>query len=464
MMTPSVDKHEDLWFHENNGPNLEQELFDDVSLLDESSSSSSRNLNIMNGDGSKYTTKKPRRLNQFVHLFQKKITILIIMIEKYILRFRNQLGSNPRKIMMIPPKKKIIMATILAVISIFFLSPVSLDSSIRSSPSSSSMMMTTRGASSSSTNAGSTQNSLVDQYPYNLLKNVDESMDLSSDIPFFWHIHKAGGSTLKHIFSCLRQVQTRKVNKPDCSSDPGNPLQLCQLNFEFLNEKTTNVINVDASSLPGISRSIEMNLLNEYPQPFVLTSSRIYDALPILTQQRKGRLFLVMRHPVERAISKFYYTKIATWENLPYQSIVANMTLSEYANSKYCQNNWMTRRLVNKMKGEEITWEDLEIAKEILRTKALILLLEDIENSVHRMREYFQWNIDDNEQNECLHNFLHNDPVNANNWRERYNEPTKDEWLMLRAQNEFDVHLMAYAKVLYKEQGEMLFEPPPLHS
>ena len=463
-MTPSVDKHEDLWFHENNGPNLEQELFDDVSLLDDSSSRNHQNGSIMNvNNGSMYTFKKPRRLSRFVHLIQSKITIFIILCEKYILRFRNKLGSNPQKMMMIPPKKKIIMATILAAISIFFFFPQSLDSTNRSNIGLSSSMMMTRGA-SSSTAAATTQNSLLDQYPYNLLKNVDEIMDTSSDIPFFWHIHKAGGSTLKHIFSCLRQVQTRKVNKQDCSSEPGDPLQLCQLNFDSLSEKTTNVINVDASSLPGISRSMEMNLLNFYPHPFILTSSRVYDALPILTPQRKGRLFLLMRHPVERAISKFYYTKIATWENLPYQSVVANMTLAEYANSKYCQNNWMTRRLVNKMKGEEITWDDLEMAKLILRTKALILLLEDIENSVHRMREYFQWNIDDSEQNECLHNFLHTDPVNANNWKQQYNEPTKDEWLMLRAQNEFDVHLMAYAKILYKEQGEMLFESPPLHS
>ncbi len=39
----------------------------------------------------------------------------------------------------------------------------------------------------------------------------------------------------------------------------------------------------------------------------------IYESNELFTQTAQGRLFCVFRHPIDRAISLFYYLQVAEW-------------------------------------------------------------------------------------------------------------------------------------------------------
>lgn len=314
---------------------------------------------------------------------------------------------------------------------------------------------------------GRAVNLIIDSHPYNLLEDFDyrNPEGSSSGLPYFWHIHKSGGTSMRGIFTCLQKIQTRKINRDGTCADTDATLKVCDLPF---GETLTNkVINVDASSLQGIKRAIDLRLTdkgavtglavdpNGHEEPFIVATSRFYDALELFSPHNKGKLFILLRHPVERVISKYFYMKKATWES-SYRESVASMSLIEYAKSKYCDSNWVTRRLLDKMEGN-LTNDDLILAKEILRRKALILLLDDFPQSVQRLRRYFGWHdeVINQEQAFCMDKFIKDEPMNVNKDKESVS-PGSAEWNTVRDRNLFDIELMTFAMQLYIEQGYSL--------
>eukprot|EP00549_Striatella_unipunctata_P008619 CAMPEP_0118723754 /NCGR_PEP_ID=MMETSP0800-20121206/32178_1 /TAXON_ID=210618 ORGANISM="Striatella unipunctata, Strain CCMP2910" /NCGR_SAMPLE_ID=MMETSP0800 /ASSEMBLY_ACC=CAM_ASM_000638 /LENGTH=243 /DNA_ID=CAMNT_0006632213 /DNA_START=79 /DNA_END=808 /DNA_ORIENTATION=- len=222
-------------------------------------------------------------------------------------------------------------------------------------------------------------------------------------------------------------------------------IKVCSLEFG-------SVVNVDASSPDGIERAAHLGLADQNIPRLVIDTSRVYEALQLLTEQHKGRLFVLLRDPVERAISKFYYTKIATWER-NYKPEVEQMTMLEYADTVYCYNNWVTRRLVNKMSyAEELTEQDLFNAKVILEKKALVLFTDSMLESAGRLAAYFGWAELLNADNwNCIHKFAIEQPINTN----PHPLPAKDspEYKAIEQRNLYDVELYAFAKKLYQLQG-----------
>jgi hypothetical protein len=103
----------------------------------------------------------------------------------------------------------------------------------------------------------------------------------------------------------------------------------------------------------------------------------------------KGRCFTLLRHPVKRAISMFYYLRDATWEHT-YSEVYKSMTIEEYAVSQYAEDNWMVRFLTNEMNGI-LNDGHLDLAKQILQSKCLVGLLEEFTQSVKRFDRYFGW-------------------------------------------------------------------------
>lgn len=245
--------------------------------------------------------------------------------------------------------------------------------------------------------------------------------------------------------TCLGRTQTRRMTEPDCN-DKEDKLHVCNLEFG-------RVVNADASSPPGIDRIRKLNLVDQNFPDLVIDTSRVFEALTVLNQKHKGRLFVVLRDPVERAISKYYYTRIATWER-NYKPEIANMTIQEYATSKYSFGNWITRRLVHKMDPRyEVTRADLSLAKEVLRQKALILLTTRMEEAGFRLMTYFGWPFS-GYQRWCINKFAIEEPINKN----PHPIPDRDspEWNALREQNIYDVELYDYALELYELQGQFM--------
>lgn len=254
---------------------------------------------------------------------------------------------------------------------------------------------------------------------------------------------------MKHMLQCMGLAQTRRGSSDPACSDKADYIHVCPLVWGA-------AVNADASSPAGIERIKRLGMFDLNVTNLVVTSSRVYEALEIFTPQHRGRLFVMMRDPVERAISKYYYTQIATWER-NYKPEMGNMTIIEYTESRHCYDNWMTRRLIHKMNpGFKLTQGDLRLAKEILRQKALVLLTSGMDQSAFRMAQYFGWDMS-GDQRWCIEKYSHREPVNQN----PHPLPSKDspEWAAIRDKNLLDVDLYRYALSLYHDQqGKFLHD------
>jgi hypothetical protein len=79
-----------------------------------------------------------------------------------------------------------------------------------------------------------------------------------------------------------------------------------QKTIAIVNVDGSNFVNVDTTTIEGIERAKQMNLAgSELAEVIVI--QHLYEAEKLFDPIHRGRLFAVFRHPVDRAISMFYY-------------------------------------------------------------------------------------------------------------------------------------------------------------
>lgn len=159
----------------------------------------------------------------------------------------------------------------------------------------------------------------------------------SHDIPFFWHIPKCGGTTLQDIMMhCFGMVGANEVGGAYTNE---GPLQIIPL------ENGNRYVNVDVTQPRGIEHAKDLGF-GEANLADVVLSSRLHEAASLFTPDNlhpnvvKGRCFALLRHPIRRAVSMFFYLRDATWEPT-YSEVYKSMTVEEYAVSQYAEDNWM---------------------------------------------------------------------------------------------------------------------------
>lgn len=167
-----------------------------------------------------------------------------------------------------------------------------------------------------------------------------------------------------------------------------------------------------------------------------------------------GRMFTIMRDPIERAISLFHYLSIAYWEPT-YDPSLKTMSIEMWARSNdRIEYNWMTRFLSNNLEAN-LTSYDLNIAKQVLRQKCLVGVLEAKEESIMRLHKYFNWEMNDSKSRECTERVVQWGWVNKNS------HPLIDSqslaYQLLVESNNYDIKLYEYAKLLFDEQS-ILFQ------
>ena len=122
----------------------------------------------------------------------------------------------------------------------------------------------------------------------------------------------------------------------------------------------------------------------------------------------------------------------------------------------------MTRFLTNKL-GGELTHNDEVVAKEVLRSKALIGLLKHKNESMQRFKQYFNWRIDDSNPTkvQCEEKYLEwgykDDELTSSG---SYKMPSQhsEEFKILKSSNAYDIRLYEYAEKLFEVQGLLLNE------
>jgi hypothetical protein len=264
-----------------------------------------------------------------------------------------------------------------------------------------------------------------------------------SDTAFFFHVPRSGGSTVKTILGkCLRLVQASEVGVRDGhGTDPS---------LQVLEVQESRFVNVDTTTVPGIQRAVDMGLVASGLAD-VVVSSYLHESAAVFDLDHQGRAFIVMRDPIERATS-MYYHRVKTLGNLD-----AATTIEDYAQGNGIENNWMCRFLANRMSGE-LTKEDLDQAKEVLKTKFTIGFLDDLEESVHQVMKFNGWKYSDDEtakmkQEDCIRE-LTTAGGGTNRNAHEYEIPKRGSQAhaLISWQTQFDSKLYAYAKELFDHQ------------
>lgn len=268
------------------------------------------------------------------------------------------------------------------------------------------------------------------------------------DVPYFWDVHFSGESVAESIFSkChfLIQASEHGLKQPNFNHEK---LEV------FETQSGELYVNVDMTSRHGVKRAKKLGLAQERIAEVIISPQIYLVSSSVFDVTHRGRFFALFRHPVDRAISMYNYLGIASWDPM-YNPSLKSMSLEFYAKSASAEHNWMTRFLVNKH-GGRLRSEDMVVAKEILRTKCLVGLFEDLEPSMARFQVYFGWSQKQPvEQTSACRSAV----IQAGDPRLKNQEVDKEStaWQALAAVNQYDLELYEYAKALYKLQGEQIF-------
>ncbi len=264
----------------------------------------------------------------------------------------------------------------------------------------------------------------------------------SSDTPYFFHVPRSGGQTIKEIVGeCLGMVQASEVGVRDGhGQDPS--LQIVEV-------KNAKYVNVDTTTADGLKRAATLGLA-ESKMAQMITSSYLKESGALFDLYHQGRAFILLREPVERAVSMYHYR--TQGEDAVLDS---SITIEDYAQGNGIENNWMTRFIVNKMEGE-LSKEHLEQAKEILKRKFLIGFLDDAKETVARIIKYYNWSYDEDEtkqmnQEDCIDNLI---KEGTNHNPTGYEMPKKGSqaYALITWQTQYDKKLFEYARELFLEQ------------
>lgn len=236
-------------------------------------------------------------------------------------------------------------------------------------------------------------------------------------------------------------------------------------------------VNVDMDSVEGIERAKALNLAASGVSDIII-SSMLLDSLEVFNNREyillvdmmslslvqayilsyiskpysgnRARLFAVFRHPLERAVSK-YYSDLISNPN------IAGYTLPQYVRtqgSEYVENNYLTRHILGQYTGV-LELKHLDYAREFLRRKVVVGLAKDLPTSAAVFHKVFDWNGEDDTM--PSREGCYTDIFNALSDK---SPPTIEEgsegWKLLVAQNWYDLKVYEYIEFLFGEQLKQL--------
>jgi hypothetical protein len=278
----------------------------------------------------------------------------------------------------------------------------------------------------------------------NVMGNVAdlwEPYDSTRDTPFFWMIPKSGTTTLgSYMANCLDLVQANRVG----SLYLGDTL-------EVVEHRGNRYANVDVTSHEGLEHARRMGLAESAMADVIIAGSVVHLS-SIFNTHNKARMFTLMRNPIERVTSSFYYIQVATWER-QYKPFLKDWTILQYINSEHHVDNSMVRTLVGKRSSKlTLSSKDLTNAKEIMARKCLVGLTSNYQETVQRFKKFFDWQEKDEH---CLENlFAPGGGGNANSNKHRAIDKNSEEYDALREMEIWDWRLYNYAVELFEEQAK----------
>mmetsp|Transcript_12450 Transcript_12450/g.16624 ORF Transcript_12450/g.16624 Transcript_12450/m.16624 type:complete len:340 (+) Transcript_12450:109-1128(+) len=271
-----------------------------------------------------------------------------------------------------------------------------------------------------------------------------------TDTPVYWHIPKASGSSMKAYYACMDLVLATQSGITQ-NHDQDEKLLVWKRSIE--DGLPAKYVNVDATTEEGIARAKTLGLAKSGLADVVFTPIPAV-ATDMFDPKHHARFFALFRHPIERAVSLFYYHQVAEWEKAGhvYRPELAGMTIEEWLLRQRRGGgdvkNFLMTIILNK---NQFTSKDLEKAKEIIRTKFLVGLSSKMEESVDRFDTYFGWA--DNEkrpvcQEEAIQSGFNKNPHATI-------EKGSATWNALAEVNDYDMQIYDFILELFQKQGEL---------
>lgn len=286
-------------------------------------------------------------------------------------------------------------------------------------------------------------------------KNTWEPHESKDDVPVFWHVPKAGGSTIKDIVGACHGRTITNENGVLYGHDEDTELEVITIN----GQGDTRFVNVDTTTVEGIQRAKQMGLGSSSLAELIITPY-IFETGELFSEgPQKGRLFATFREPISRAVSMFKYLQYADWEPT-YNPEFKSWSLEQYARSEQIENNWMTRHLSNELTGE-LTSAHLQVALDVLRRKFLVGLVNRMDESMERFEAYFGWRyiMNPTAQETCRESLF---TIGTNANRNKIKVPSESDIVydLIARQNVFDIELYKYIEMLFEEQEEFVKDIP----
>ena len=298
-------------------------------------------------------------------------------------------------------------------------------------------------------------------------------------VPFFWHIHKTGGSYVRKVCNLgyklkpkamlgsqkeINMLYRRMSGLPETEEDHREAVAECQNHAENL-EKASKLgvkdpwtLQQKKSCVPLVAMTLPEHkclpeCLNFIQTPEIYLSEKIFSKTT-----KKARVATLLRDPIQRFISMFTYLKTATWEtNFNPTSLSLNdyILSGEYKKLEW-SGNWMVCTLsqCGKSNVNSTTETQLELAKQVLGN-IMIGFTDNMKDFFIRLEKY--WQIPSSSQKRARRNVM-NLSVNVQKNKTSSNLFLSPEASsILHASLIHDIKLYSYAKeVLWDEQEKLL--------
>jgi len=203
--------------------------------------------------------------------------------------------------------------------------------------------------------------------------------------------------------------------------------------------------------MPAIAEGAALDTKNNVD--IIFSSFPSYAVEHLFDESHKGRMLSMFRHPVDRLTSKFFYLGIATWEKT-YRPEWKDVDVLDWANDINIDNNHMVKKLAGKVQKDEATELDLARAKETIKKRMIVGLMDHMEESFNRFNIVMNINAKTNDKyTRCMNTYFGggtNKKSNSNS------HPKVDEshpaYQVLAEKNKLDIELYQYILEVFDEQ------------
>mmetsp|Transcript_59653 Transcript_59653/g.69716 ORF Transcript_59653/g.69716 Transcript_59653/m.69716 type:complete len:543 (-) Transcript_59653:56-1684(-) len=266
--------------------------------------------------------------------------------------------------------------------------------------------------------------------PLNMLRFVTDLPTSSTDVIFLWTVPRTENGLVQGIFdNCFHKVKASKVQEKES-------LEIFEL------EGNAKVVNIDISNPSSIANAKSLGLV-ESGLVEIIVSFYFWEASSLFTPARGGRAIAFLRHPIDRSISMYHHLRKVSPD-------VESMSLLEYAESSFCEENWMTQHLSNSFSGP-LTNAHVNMATTVLRDKVILGFVDKMSISMQNIVRY----LDLNEMNEdnCVQKYIEEN-TDIDDFP-HVDEGSK-EYDALYSRNELDIKLFKIAEGIFNAQRGLL--------